>query len=81
MRYGRAMTAYHDGFETICTVRLWLCSVFDSPDFKSRSKWKFFVAGPRMGSGSDSWTSVRRTSTGSRPSSPSETRPVEPTAL
>ena len=75
------MTAYHDGFETICTVRLWLCKVFDSPDFSSRSNLNSLVCGPRMGSGSDSVTSVRRTSTGSRPSSPSETRPVEPTAL
>ena len=50
------MTAYHDGFETICTVRLWLCNVFESPDFSSRSKLKFLVAGPRIGSGSDSVT-------------------------
>ncbi len=81
------MTAYHEGFETICTVRLWLCKVFDSPDFSRRSNLKCFGApgtpgrGPRMGSGSDSVTSVRRTRIGSMPSSPSEIRLVEPTAL
>ena len=81
MRYGSAITAYHDGFDTICTVRLCDLSVSDFPDSMSRVNSNFFVCAPRIGSGSDSVTSVRRDSTGSRPSSPSESFSVEPTAL
>ena len=81
MRYGSAITAYHDGFDTICTVRVCDFSESDFPLSISLVNSNFFVCGPRTGSGSDSVTSVRRESTGSSPSSPSESRPVEPTAL
>ena len=61
------------GCETICTVRLWFCSVFELPDLSSLVNSNFLVAGPRIGSGSDSVTRMRRESTGRKPSSPSET--------
>ena len=48
------------GCETICTVRLWCCSVVDLPDSSSLVNSNFFVGGPRIGSGSDSVTRIRR---------------------
>ena len=40
-----------------------------------------YVAGPRIGSGIDSVTKIRRERTGRKPSSPSETLPPAATAL
>ena len=60
------------GSDTICTVRLWLRSVLDLPESASFWNSNFFVAGPRIGSGKDSVTRMRRDNTGSPPSSPSE---------
>ena len=81
IKYGRAITAYQDGFETIWTVTLWCRSVSDLPDWSSLVNSNFFVCAPRIGSGSDSVTRMRRESTGKKPSSPSDNLPVEPTAL
>src|SRR5688572_9988940 len=81
IRYGSAITAYHEGFETICTVRLWCSSVSDFPDFPSLANSNFFEPGPRIGNGSDSVIKMRRDNTGRKPSSPSDTRPVEARTL
>ena len=35
IRYGSAITAYQAGFDTICTVSDWCCSVSDLPDSSS----------------------------------------------
>ena len=64
IRYGNAITAYQAGLETICTVRLWLRSVPDLPDFNSFANSNFFVAGPRIANGKDSVTRMRLDSTG-----------------
>ena len=58
------MTAYHDGFETICTVSDLFRSESDFAESRSRLKSKSFVPGPRKGKGSDSVTSTRRERTG-----------------
>src|SRR5437867_938332 len=75
------MIAYHEGFETICTVSDSFFSDLESPLLASFVKSNSFVLALRIGRASDSVTSTRRDRTGSIPSSPSETRPVEPTVL
>ena len=82
IRYGSAITAYQDGLRdhlhrersgaAACPTRRTASSLVNS---------NFFVCGPRIGSGSDSVTRIRRESTGRKPSSPSDSLPVEPTAL
>src|SRR5712664_4135127 len=75
------MTAYQDGFETICTVSDLLRSESDLAESRSRLKSNSLIPAPRKGSGSDSVTRTRRARTGRYPSSPSESRPLEPIAL
>jgi len=46
IKYGRAITAYQEGFETIWTVTLWCRSVSDWPDWSSLVNSNFFVCAP-----------------------------------
>ncbi len=81
IKYGNAITAYHAGCDTICTVRFSLRNVFDLPDSSSFTISNWRVCLPRTGSGSDSITRMRRLNTGRKPSSPSLSLSVAPTAL
>src|SRR3569832_1414955 len=54
---------------------------FEPPDYTSWVNSNFRVPGPRMGKGKDSVTSTRRESTGTAPSSPSDTVLAAATAL
>ena len=81
MRYGKAMTAYQAGWDTIWTVRFWCSSVSDWSEANSDANSKALVCASRMGRGKDSITSCLRLSTGKNASSPSLSRVVAPTAL
>src|ERR1051326_5489224 len=81
IRYGRARTAYHAGFGTICPGRPWCWRVLELPDLTSLVNSNFFVAGPRIGNGNESVTRIRRDRTGTAPSSPSEMLAAAATAF